>query len=111
MNKLISLGPTVLMITYFILTLFQHKLKINQKQLMFILLVVSVLCVLFFVIDFKKSKEKKLALLDCVNYTIFVISSMLETFNIIDTYTYITLNLTVDAIDFFIDGIIRKRQN
>ena len=110
MKKIIDYGPIVLMFLYLFLDLFQERLNISQTQLLIVLSIISVICIIIVFVGYKKSGNKKLALLESIDYIVFIVLSLLETFGVIEIHTYITVLFIAESLEFSLERIIKGKQ-
>ncbi len=108
MKIFISGVPSILMAVFWGLALFREQLELNEKQMLCALAIIATISISLTFIDFMLNRNKKLVVLDSCTFAVFIITSVLEVFGIIDTHTYITIDLIVDIIDLFLDSKIKK---
>ena len=103
MKKIFGLVQLMLIYGFIALSFFQEGLNITNTYLLIVLLVISIICILISVYEYKKYGNNKLALWDIIELIVFIITSLLDTYGIIEFETYFTINLVVDGIDFWLE--------
>lgn len=108
MKKLLDLIQLILMYGFIALSFFQDQLEFTNTHMLIALLSISLICILLSIYSYKKYGNTKLAFWDAVEFIIFIVTSLLDTYEIIEFQTYFTINIVVDGIDFWLQ---EKRGN
>ena len=104
MKILLGLVQSVLMVSFFALSFFSELFELTNTHLFIVLIVISIIFILLTFYEYKKYNNTKLAFWGTVECIIFIVTSLLDTFEIIEFQTYVTINLFVDGVGFWLDG-------
>ena len=103
MKKLLGLIKLVLIYGFIGISFFQDRLNLTNAYLLIILLIISMVNILLDIYEYKKYGKCKLAFWNVVEDIVFIVTSLLDTYGIIEFETYVTINLIVDGIDFWLN--------
>ncbi len=104
MKKVLGIVQFLLMFGFIALSLCYELFDLTHTHLVFALIVISIVFILMTVYVYKKYGDTKLTLFYAVESIVFVVTSLLDTFEIIEFQTYIVINLVVDGIGFWLEN-------